>query len=113
MDCSHTIFVDGDISSCQFGCLYVSHFFHFCKTTDQHYSVKSTNNNHLYFLISFLPESVRWLVIKGKYAEARIGFETAAKMNKKKIPEDWLVVAAAAVQAHWERYGKSSKRPVC
>ena len=45
-----------------------------------------------WIVISFLPESVRWLVVKGKYEEAREGFEEAAKMNKKEIPAEWLII---------------------
>jgi len=42
--------------------------------------------------VSFLPESVRWLVVKGRYAEAREGFEEAARMNNKEIPAEWLIL---------------------
>ena len=39
-----------------------------------------------------LPESTRWLAAKKKYAEAKVIYEKAAKLNKKEIPAYLLVV---------------------
>lgn len=41
---------------------------------------------------SILPESVRWLTVKKRYAEAKDIYEKAAKLNKKEIPPHLLEI---------------------
>ena len=40
----------------------------------------------------FVPESVRWLLVKGKKEKAHAILENVAKVNKKELPEDDLRV---------------------
>ncbi|KAJ1099414.1 hypothetical protein NDU88_004515 [Pleurodeles waltl] len=44
----------------------------------------------LFFYIWVLPESPRWLLIQGKSQDAKKLLQKAAKMNKRKIPEELL-----------------------
>jgi len=47
---------------------------------------------NLYLVQRFVPESVRWLLVKGKTDEARNVLENVAKLNKKEMPSDKLHV---------------------
>ncbi|OCT75453.1 solute carrier family 22 member 13 [Xenopus laevis] len=53
--------------------------------------VSSVPTALLFFYIWVLPESARWLFIKGKNEKAVKLLKKAASMNKKKIPEDLLM----------------------
>ncbi|KAK8395793.1 hypothetical protein O3P69_005715 [Scylla paramamosain] len=42
----------------------------------------------------FLPESPRWLIFKGRHAEALSILKTAARVNKKSLPSEEVLFAA-------------------
>ena len=50
------------------------------------------NNIYLIFSYSFIPESVRWLLKKGRQSEARTILAKVARLNKKEMPEVELKV---------------------
>ena len=44
------------------------------------------------FAVSLTPESVRWLMLKGKVEEAKAIFRKMAKVNKRIMPDEELQV---------------------
>ena len=48
------------------------------------------------FISRFVPESVRWLLVKGKTEKAQAILEKVAKVNKKEMPVDDLHVPVTA-----------------
>ena len=51
--------------------------------------------NYIKFILGssrFVPESVRWLLIKGRKEEARAILEHVAKVNKTQMPKEELAV---------------------
>ena len=49
-------------------------------------------NLNLIFIGRFIPESVRWLLVNGRKEEARKILERVAKVNKKEMPSEDLLV---------------------
>ena len=48
--------------------------------------------HYLLLVLSFTPESVRWLLKKGRVSEARAILSKIARLNGKEMPEEELVL---------------------
>ena len=46
----------------------------------------------LCYAFRFIPESVRWLLVQGRKREAKAILENVAKLNKKPMPDEDLLV---------------------
>ena len=62
----------------------------FACRTEQQFPSRMVNFSCI-LLFSFMPESPRWLAVRGKREEAKKGLERIASTNKRQLPVDLLL----------------------